>query len=110
MIDFLNSWPEWIVLLLLTAGMFTLGLLIYAILDGLWKSFKELIRRLIYFAHRKTRFNRKPIAKCYCRDCENWHPHECKTEGTCWAHYKWTTADEGFCWDAEPRKTERNDI
>lgn len=110
MIDFLCSLPEWIAILVVAMGIFTLCLLLYAIIDGLWKSFKELIQRLIYFVHRKTRFNRKPIAKCYCRDCENWHPHECKTEGTCWAHYQWTTADEWFCWDATPRKTERDDI
>lgn len=111
MIDFLYSWPEWVVILIVAVGLFTLSLLIYAILDGLWKGFKELIQRLIYFAHRKTRFHRKPIAKCYCRDCENWHPHECKTEGKCWGHsIMGVTADEWFCWDATPRKTERNDI
>lgn len=110
MIDFLYSWPEWIVILLVAAGAFILGILLWAIIDSLWKGFKELIWRLIYFVHRKTRFSRKPVAKCYCRDCENWHPHECKNRGTCWAHYQWTTADEWFCWDAEPLKTERNDI
>lgn len=110
MTEFLYSWPEWIVMLVIVVGLGTICLLLYAIIEGLWKGFKELIRRLIYFVHRKTRFHRKPIAKCYCRDCENWHPHECQTEGTCWAHYQWTTADEWFCWDAEPCKTERNDI
>ena len=39
------------------------------------------------------------IAKCYCRDCENWNPNTKK----CWSLGRYTR-DNWFCWDALPRK------
>lgn len=108
--EFFNSCPELVQIAIISFGLFTIIIFIMLILNLLFTGIKNLWHRLVYYIHRKTRFHRHPTAKCYCRDCENWHPHECKTEGTCWAHYQWTTADEWFCWDATPSKTERNDI
>lgn len=62
---------------------------------------KELILRQILKSKQKHRFDKSPIAKCYCIDCEK----HCK-DGLCCAHNGWNTADEWFCWDATPRKHE----
>ena len=43
----------------------------------LWNIWYGLIN-FINFVHTqfkiKTRFNKKPIAKCYCKDCKKWNP------------------------------------
>lgn len=46
----------------------------------------------------KHRFDKPPIAKCYCKDCVN-HGYQ----DMC-LKFKWITADNWFCWDATPRK------
>ena len=62
----------------------------YTIQDGVheWK------RRYRY----KHRFDKPPTAECYCIDCKR-HNNE---SGIC-HKFNWTTADNWFCWDAEPR-------
>ena len=111
--DFLNYIPEWMGISIMFVGLVVILVLIFLIISELWNGIKILIRRFIYYIHRKTRFHRKPIAKCYCRDCDYWHPNSDGTSGICWGHLfseNWTTADEWFCWDATPRKEERTDI
>ncbi len=58
----------------------------------------ELKRRHQY----KHRFDKPPVAKCYCVDCEY---HDNKT-GICWRFYdgERLTGDACFCYEAEPRK------
>lgn len=49
----------------------------------------------------KHRFDNPPTAKCYCIDCKH-HDHE---TGRCYRfvnEYR-CTADNWFCWEAEPR-------
>lgn len=48
----------------------------------------------------KHRFDKPPTAECYCIDCVKWN----KDRGTCYKFNGWGTADNWFCWDAEPRK------
>ena len=78
---------------------------------GSWVLINEFIlwvRHLIWVYQCKHRFNKPPLAKCYCKDCEEWHPHSPQaTEGICWAHASWHTADNWFCWNAKPREKER---
>ena len=45
----------------------------------------------------KHRFNKPPLAKCYCRDCKYYNE-----EGGCSTHTGWRVADNWFCWDATP--------
>ena len=103
----INSAPWWTQLLFflgVTVGIVTLVFLTWAIASAI----EELIKKLIYIYKYKHRFGKLPTAKCYCKDCDNWHPHSPQaTEGTCWAHASWYTADNWFCWSAEPRDTER---
>lgn len=60
---------------------------------------KELIRNLKLRYKQKHRFDKPPIAKCYCVDC-NCHNNE---TGKCYRLQGWHTADNWFCWDATPR-------
>lgn len=103
----INSASWWIQLLFflgVTVGAVTLAFLAWAIVAEI----EGLIKKLVYIYKYKHRFGKPPTAKCYCKDCFNWHPHSPQaTEGTCCTHSSWHTADNWFCWDAEPRDTER---
>ena len=61
----------------------------------------EEIRTLNYKQKIKRRFNKPPTAKCYCKDCVYW-----RDDGYCQSITDWYTADNWFCWRAEPRKTD----
>lgn len=62
---------------------------------------KERIRNLKMKHIIKHRFDKPPTAKCYCKDCKHWIE-----DGACCTIFKgWRTADNWFCWKAEPRKS-----
>lgn len=61
-----------------------------------------LIENLKLKYRQKHRFDKAPTAKCYCIDCV-YHNNE---TGLCCKFDIWNTADNCFCWAAEPRKTE----
>lgn len=50
----------------------------------------------------KHRFDKPPVAKCYCIDCEYWD----KETHYCAALHGFRTADDWFCWRASPYKEE----
>lgn len=56
-------------------------------------------KRIYEYEHR---FDKPPVAKCYCIDCVKWDPetHECGALNN--RH----TADSWFCWQAEPGRRE----
>lgn len=47
----------------------------------------------------KHRFDKPPTAECYCKDCRQ-HGED----NQCFKFNGKRTADEWFCWDAEPKK------
>lgn len=49
----------------------------------------------------KHRFDKTPIAKCYCVDCQSYDNESQK----CYQH-DWYVADDWFCWNANPRRAE----
>ena len=63
---------------------------------------KELVHRLKYRRAVKHRFDKPPMAKCYCVDCDRYNPKS----GECYGHSGWYVADSWFCWSATPRKRE----
>ena len=71
---------------------------------ALWMAGVELIDYLKRRYEIKHRFDKPPTAKCYCKDCVR-HSDASKR---CYKFDGWYTADEWFCWDAEPRKKEEN--
>ena len=80
-----------------SAMLILLGiLLVHSLLCGL-KNLSDALKRRYIIKHR---FDKPPTAKCYCRDCER-HDDE---SNRCYKFDGWYTADNWFCWDAEPRK------
>ena len=79
----------------LTMGAF-IGLFVYAFINWL----KDKIEEAIYCRRIKHRFDGKPIAKCWCRDCENRGKDE---RCTLFNAY---TKDSGFCYRALPKRKE----
>lgn len=84
------------------AGMSTLLMLGFFFVYGLYVLAKELIDKLKRRYRYKHRFDKPPIAKCYCIDCK----HHDKETRRCYRFVKEyrCTADEWFCWEAEPRE------
>lgn len=69
----------------------------------------ELIRKLRRKRQIKNRFKKPPTAKCYCVDCV-YHDSEtkqCYRFGETTKEYR-CTADNCFCWEAEPRTRDVN--
>lgn len=82
----------------LAASIIILFTLVYAIYIGI----KERISKLKWQYKYKHRFDKPPTAKCYCRDCKR---HGSETN-LCYKFDHWHTADDWFCWDAEPLEME----
>lgn len=51
----------------------------------------------------KHRFDKKPVAKCYCKDCKYRH----ENNGSCLRSNINHCADNFFCNDAEPKPKEK---
>jgi hypothetical protein len=66
-------------------------LLVRLLIDGV-----DSFKRHYYIKHR---FDKPPTAECYCIDCR-FHGGD----GQCSGLQGWRTADEWFCWKAEPKK------
>lgn len=76
------------------------------ILYGLFSIIKNFIQVQIHKYKIKHRFDKPPIAECYCIDCKN-----CKEEeyrGRWCYRFKRCVADNWFCWEAEPDLRRRN--
>ena len=81
------------------------GVLLYAVFNSLIEHVRELRWQYRY----KHRFDKPPVAKCYCKDCK-FHStngklaYRCNLPGV--SRY---TPDDGFCYEAEPRKEDVDD-
>lgn len=49
------------------------------------------------------RFDKPPIAKCYCYDCRFYNKDSCRCNGYGYADIY--TPDNGFCYKSEPHKS-----
>lgn len=92
---------------LVLVGAISTIVFVGCIFIGIICALKELIDKLKYNYRIKHRFDKPPTAKCYCVDCK----HHCKVTGRCWRFGETTkeyrrTADNWFCWEAEPRGKE----
>lgn len=89
---------------LIGIGIITSIVLISFICVTFIKIIIDMIQTIIYNVKRKHRFKKKPIAKCYCIDCESWNKetHECTA---CFKPIQ--TFDNWFCGDAIPRKRKK---
>lgn len=78
-------------------GFIACGVTGLFLIEAMCRSVKTLISALIWKYRYKHRFDRPPLAKCYCRDC--WHN---KDGCSC----KRNHGDDWFCGDAEPLSAE----
>ena len=69
------------------------------------ESLRDLVDDIKYKHHQKHRFDKPPLAKCYCVDCKSYNP----TNGSCSCHTGWSVYDAWFCWSATPRKRNKFD-
>lgn len=90
--------------LAIIGGICSIALIILLIIV-VFQAIGELIDRIRRNYQIKHRFDKPPTAECYCRDCTR---HDAKTK-RCYKFDGWYTADEWFCWDANPRKEDVKD-
>ena len=90
-----NEWTKVFALIgvMSVAGVF--GLLTWAFAEWL----KDRITDLKRAYRTKHRFDGKPIAKCWCRDCRM---HNMKTGACSLPGVSIHTPDNGFCYEADP--------
>ena len=91
--------------ILMFIWLVTVGVVVFVLLAGIVGAIKKGISALIHKYRYKHRFDKKPTAKCYCVDCK-YHDNE---SGRCWRFHgdgSRSTADNWFCYAAEPRKKE----
>ena len=75
------------------------GFFIIVIIDGIKLGVETLKQK-----HKiKHRFDKPPTAKCYCIDCRL---HDNNT-GRCYRFERFHSADNWFCFDAEPKKEKK---
>jgi hypothetical protein len=70
---------------------------------------RDVVRGWRWTYRYKHRFDKSPTAKCYCKDCV-YHGTEHENSNPCTLPGidRWTPED-GFCYEAEPRKKDIND-
>lgn len=98
----IGSLPIWLGYILLFIGSVASAGFIAFLCMQAQEKISEMIRQLKYRHKQKHRFDKPPLAKCYCRDCENWHVID-GDGGKCWTLNRWT-CDCWYCWDSTPRK------
>lgn len=99
-----NTFLDIVMLILIAIGAATILALISLMITELVSNVREFINSVKLKHKQKHRFDKPPTAKCYCIDCV----HHNNETGRCWRLKNWHTADNWFCWNAEPRKKEEN--
>lgn len=92
---------ELLIKILAIIGAFILWLFIMFIVSSIGECLKERAHRKKIEYIQKHRFDKPPLAKCYCIDCISWN----KETQECCVHPGWYTADNWFCREAYPRDT-----
>ncbi len=99
-----ESYPPWLLYFMIIMGGFGIAVFTLTALIWLYRGISELVNRIRMIYIRKHRFDKPPLAKCYCRDCEYWRPQT----NQCTRNYLGILmAANWFCYDATPLKTER---
>lgn len=93
----LNEKTLWIIFAII--GFITIVGLIYLVAYFTFNALIDIVRNLRWKYKYKHRFDKKPVAKCYCKDCY-YHTKNGKCENVTWADRY--TPDNGFCYDSNP--------
>ena len=93
---------EWLEISCTVIGFLVCLGVVVAFLSILLSYAVEKIGKAVWKYKRKHRFNKKPIAKCYCIDCFYYKDNcEINKTGRC-LRLERIVADDGFCKDAFP--------
>lgn len=83
----------------------------------LWNLAAEALGTLKWHYKRKHRFDKPPVAKCYCKDCKYYSERTYVNICTRGHIENWSIADNYFCWQAEPllsdpelKRTSENEV
>lgn len=89
-------------------GLVALCVIAACIGIAIFYALSELIDRCKWEYRYKHRFDKPPTAKCYCIDCKyhNNESNQCYRFGQTTKEYR-CTADNWFCWEAEPIDKEK---
>lgn len=87
-------------------GVAVIVFICFLLLLAIWHEIETIIPSIHRKRQYKHRFKKKPLAKCYCKDCKYYFSanKNVSDEGECHNHYGWHVADNWFCWDATPDK------
>ena len=103
----INSLPEWFVYLFLFVGVGTAVVVVIFSIIEIIENIQAKISVRVYAYKVKHRFDKTPIAKCYCRDCEYWQVRDNFVSsfqtGECRIFNRYNE-DYCFCYYATPRK------
>lgn len=98
-----NNLPDWLHFIFGFLGMLTFCFTAAGLLAWITETIRKSMDRASYIHKQKHRFDKPPIAKCYCRDCSEWQPDK----NTCW-HSGIHMAAYEFCSSAFPMNEERD--
>ena len=85
--------------ILATIGILCIIAMVGTIVCLAFQAIRDWIDRLKYKHRYKHRFDKPPTAVCFCRDCR----HHNDETNRCYKFDGWHTADNWFCWCADPR-------
>lgn len=98
-----SNLPDWFHFVLVFFGMAFFSIAGTGLIIWITETVRKVMDHVSYIHKQKHRFDKPPIAKCYCRDCAEWQPDINK----CW-HSGIHTAAYEFCFSAFPRNEERD--
>ena len=90
--------PVWAAVVLMIAGWVFICTIFVLIGVTIRDNLDDWVAHKKYEYKRKHRFDKPPLAKCYCKDC--YYHYD---DGHCSKHDGWYTAVDCFCWAADPR-------
>ena len=91
---------EFVEKVLMAVGFVTVGLVVFFWLLMAKDYICKLVAKKRWEYKFKHRFDKKPVAKCYCKDCKYF---EEKAE-KCTFFRNWYVLDNWFCSNAKPKK------
>lgn len=86
-------------------GFLTFAGLVVLIAYFAFDALRDVVRLRRWRRKYKHRFDKPPTAACYCKDCVYHVEKSSDGMGPCgWPGVSRWTPDNGFCYEAEPRK------
>ena len=64
----------------------------------------DYIKNIKWKYEYKHRFDKPPLAKCYCKDCEYYN----EQRKTCSSFNGWGVSDNLFCWNSKPKSAPKH--